>query len=288
MPARKKGSEVGEKVGGHEGAVAVAHDGDAFGVDDTDRGAVVDGGLCGGDELLGVGVVGELAAFADDGDRGVLEDGVAGEGEGHGREGGDAREAVGRAGDLAGGGAGFVLGGVGLHEGGERALGFVVAGGEPEGGRELDAVGARVVDELAGGELDAGVGVGEFCELREVVGGGGVGHSEVVGWVGDGLAADEELVVGEEGDGVGEEVAGGAEEDGFFAAGYGEGGDEGLFAFGCGARGDEVDGAGVRGELKDLVAGCVCGEERAAGRVVAVLRGALVERRWAWLRVWRG
>src|SRR6202000_1229441 len=86
---------VGEQVGGHEGAVAVAHDGDAVGVDDTEGGAVVDGRRGGGGELLGVGVVGKLVAFADDGDGGVLEDGVAGEAEGHGREGGDAREAVG-------------------------------------------------------------------------------------------------------------------------------------------------------------------------------------------------
>ena len=38
MPARKR-SEWAEQVGGHEGAVAVAHDGDAFGVDDTEGGS---------------------------------------------------------------------------------------------------------------------------------------------------------------------------------------------------------------------------------------------------------
>ena len=51
----------------------------------------------------------------------------------------------------------------------------------------------------------------------------------------DGLAADEEFVVGEEGDGVGEVGVGGAEEDGFGTPGDGEGGDEGLLALGRGA-----------------------------------------------------
>ena len=101
---------------------------------------------------------------------------------------------------------------------------------------------------------------------------------EVVGRVGDGLAADEEFVVGEEGDGVGEVGVGGAEEDGLFAADDGHGGDEGLLAFGRGAGRYEVDGVAVRGEFEDLVAGGVGGEHGAAGGVVAVLGGAFVER----------
>jgi hypothetical protein len=52
----------------------VAHDGDAFGVDDTEGCGVVDGGSGTGDELFDVGIVGLGGAFTDDGDAGVLYD----------------------------------------------------------------------------------------------------------------------------------------------------------------------------------------------------------------------
>ena len=51
---------MGEEVGGHEGAVAVAHDGDAVWRRRRRGGAVVDGGFGASDELLDVGVVGLL------------------------------------------------------------------------------------------------------------------------------------------------------------------------------------------------------------------------------------
>lgn len=90
-----------EEIGGHEGAVAVAADGDAIAVGDAAAHEFVDGGLGAGDELRDVGVVGLGLAFADDRHGRIVEHGVAGEEERQRPERAHPDEAVGRVLDLA-------------------------------------------------------------------------------------------------------------------------------------------------------------------------------------------
>ena len=91
-----------QQVRGHERAVAVAADADAFAVGDAQLDGLVDRGLGARHELLDVGVVRRLSR-ADDRHRRAVEDRVALREQQQVRRAADRGEAVRRADDLAGG-----------------------------------------------------------------------------------------------------------------------------------------------------------------------------------------
>jgi hypothetical protein len=270
---------VGEEVGGHERAVAVAADRDAFRVGDAAAGEFVDGGLGVGDELVDVGVVRRFSLLADDGHGGIVEDGVTGEEEGEGALHAEAHEFFRGAagGDLFGGRGGEKLAGVGPQQRRQRALVGRVAGREIERAGEADAVGALVADEFLFHAGELGIGVGERGDGRERA--GLEGADKIVFGFGEGLALREGA--GEGGVGEGDELLIGGRGRAPEAARLF--GDEVVFveeravAVGRGAEAVEKNLGAVGAALEDEAAGGVAGGDGAAGVGVTVLRGALGE-----------
>ena len=182
---------MGQQVGGHEGAVAVATDGDAIAV----RHAQVDHRLHRrlgvGGQLFDVGVVGLGPAHTDDRHRGVVEDGVA---LGQQEQVADAawpREAIGGVDRLAGHPGVGELGRIGPHQHRQRPVaGLVVAGRQIERTRQLHPVGACVFDLLLGhlGELRGRIGeVGQRGQLSALQ-----GPQEIVRGLGPALTAGDD------------------------------------------------------------------------------------------------
>src|SRR5580700_8248588 len=103
--ARDAGLEqiaVSEEVCGHERAVGVAHDCNPVSIYDSEPGSFIDSSFRTGDELFHIGIVRFRLAFTYDGNRRVLEYGVALCGKRNRRSPVQEGKFVGRAGDLSG------------------------------------------------------------------------------------------------------------------------------------------------------------------------------------------
>ena len=168
---------MGEQVGGHEGAVGVAADGDPPPVRHAAADHLVDRRLGRGHELLHVGVVRLLRPLAHDRHARVVQHRIAAGQPDQRRARAGAREAVGGVGDLPRRVGALELLRIGPHQHRQRAVRRLPPRGRVEGRRELHAVRALVADQLlvdAGelrrrvreaGELAGALAAGEIADV---------------------------------------------------------------------------------------------------------------------------
>ncbi|MNM32920.1 hypothetical protein D3C81_435230 [compost metagenome] len=160
-----------QQVARHEGAIRVAADGDAVAVGHPTAHHLVDGSLGIGHQLRQIRVIRFLLAVADDGERWIVEHGVA-----HGQEGGrapvaDGIEFIRRTLGLAGRAGRLEFLRVGPHQGRQGAIAAgVVVWRQHQGGRQVHAVGALVADQLFLHVLQLRQRVREMREGRQLRG----------------------------------------------------------------------------------------------------------------------
>ena len=273
--ARDAGPEqvrVRQQIGRHEGAIAVAADGNPVAVGDTHLDHSVDGRRRRGRQLFDIGVIGLRPVDADDRHGGVVQDGIAlGEQE---QVAGAARtyEAVGRIDHLPRHAGIGELGRIGPHQQRQGTVTIlVIARRQIERARQLHPVGPFIGDQLAGdiGQLRRGVRKGRqgrAAAVRQVA-------QLDIGRLGEGLAAGHQagaLVVQNADKGL-ILTRGRAPQLGLLAGPKVHGREEGIGAFPRRPLPRHQDGRAIVRELDHGTATTIVLHHRETGIIVAIL-----------------